>query len=262
MRTNTTGKDPESALDQRIRSFKPISLAAMDQVKLLNRQDTKYVFSIDRLEEVLGELSEQYDILEIDGHRDMTYRSLYFDTPDLQLYNDHHNGKLNRYKIRYRRYVETNTCFFEIKFKSNKNRTIKSRINQPDITDLPTQPCLDLIAQQSTLPGDALGATLWIYFTRITLVDKHRQERLTIDRHLSFEKDGKKKALHRLVIAEIKQNRFSTKSVFVSTMRKMHIAPMRLSKYCTGMLLTHDHLKYNRFKPKLLTLNKLENAVA
>ena len=40
----------------------------------------------------------------------------------------HQNKKLNRYKIRQREYLISDISFFEIKFKSNKGRTIKKRI--------------------------------------------------------------------------------------------------------------------------------------
>ena len=46
----------------------------------------------------------------------------------MTLYHDHHNGKLNRYKVRRRRYIDTDTEFLEVKLKNNKKRTIKSRI--------------------------------------------------------------------------------------------------------------------------------------
>ena len=43
------------------------------------------------------------------------------------MFHNHHNGKLNRYKIRFRDYINTKNSFLEVKFKTNKGETIKSR---------------------------------------------------------------------------------------------------------------------------------------
>jgi hypothetical protein len=32
---------------------------------------------------------------------------------------------------------------------------------------------------------------------------------------------------------------------------------MRFSKYCMGLLHVNDNVKYNRFKPRLLQINKI-----
>jgi len=37
----------------------------------------------------------------------------------------------------------------------------------------------------------------------------------------------------------------------------LKIPEMRFSKYCMGMLHINKEIKYNRFKPKLLQINKI-----
>ena len=59
--------------------FTPISLSAMDRVKLMNRIDTKFAFRIGLLENLLDELKSEYKILEINTIRSPKYESLYFD---------------------------------------------------------------------------------------------------------------------------------------------------------------------------------------
>ena len=44
------------------------------------------------------------------------------------MYLKHHNNKLNRYKIRFREYVDNDEKFLEVKYKTNTERTIKDRI--------------------------------------------------------------------------------------------------------------------------------------
>ena len=61
-----------------ITMFEPISLADMDSVSLMNRNDYKYSFHIKKLPEILNQLSEYYRLLEIDGIRGANYKSIYF----------------------------------------------------------------------------------------------------------------------------------------------------------------------------------------
>ena len=100
-----------------IQLFTPVSLAGLDKVKLMNRVDSKYIFHRRHLDAVLAEISNDYTILEISEKRIFDYASLYFDTPNYALYLQHHNGKNNRVKLRYRQYMDTGDVFFEVKKK-------------------------------------------------------------------------------------------------------------------------------------------------
>ena len=59
-----------------------------------------------------------------------------------------------------------------------------------------------------------------------------------------------------LVIIEVKQDGM-LRSRFKDILRDAHVQQKGLSKYCLGMLLTDEHLKYNRFKQKIRYVNKL-----
>ena len=50
---------------------------------------------------------------------------------------------------------------------------------------------------------------------------------------------------------------YNPKSEFIQILRKMKIPEMRFSKYCMGILHTYEHVKFNRFKPKLTQINKI-----
>ncbi len=69
----------------------------MNAVRLMDRTDSKFVLPIGRLSVLLAGTSTDYRVLEIAGKRLMTYKTLYYDTPDLQLYHRHHAGHLNRH---------------------------------------------------------------------------------------------------------------------------------------------------------------------
>ena len=81
-------------------TFTPISLSEMDEVKLLDRMDLKFVFHIHQLPVVLSSAAEYYKALTIDNKRFARYETHYFDTDDYELYTLHHNGRENRHKVR------------------------------------------------------------------------------------------------------------------------------------------------------------------
>jgi hypothetical protein len=236
-------------------SFEPITLTEMDGVKLMNRTETKYTFHLSKLAFVLSSLLNEYKVLEVEGKRISRYESLYFDTEKLDLYTQHHNGKLNRYKIRQRKYIESGTSFFEIKFKNNKGRTLKNRI-QEDLTeqlDIGNKP--KFLSKHTPFSVNDLKPVLWINYNRITLVNKNKPERLTIDTGLEFIKGNDKIGFGGLVIAELKQENRSG-SHFNQLMKDLRIREGSLSKYCIGIGNTYTEAKKNNFKHRLSQLKQ------
>jgi hypothetical protein len=248
-------------VEEILQKFNPISLEEMDRVKLMNRTDTKFVFRFDQLPQILNEIKENYFVLEINGIRSGRYKTLYYDTQDFQMYTQHQNGKLNRNKVRYRNYVDSSINYFEIKFKSNKDRTIKDRIKRKEMEMTIRGKAEKFLKEKTSYEAHDLFPKLWVNYSRITLVNKTDTERLTIDLNLEYINDQKHKELHDIVVAEMKQgNRANT--VFVEIMKKHHINKSSYSKYCFGVIFLYDNVKKNNFKPKLLTLNKIRHVTA
>ena len=231
----------------------------MDSVKLMDRTDTKFVFNFSELEAVLNEAKAHYKILDISGRRMSRYKTLYFDTENFTLYNQHHCGKLNRYKVRHRTYVESNIGFLEVKFKNNKGRTLKTRIKENKVPDITTGSSLEFLTRLLPFDPLILLPKIWINYSRITLVNKLSAERLTLDLNLEFEENGRSKLLNKLVIAEVKQDS-KVSSPFISMMRAKHIGEGAISKYCFGVATMFSQVKKNNFKPKLTIINKISNS--
>lgn len=231
----------------------------MDSVKLMDRTDTKFVFGETELNKILEELKSDYKILDINGNRISKYESLYFDTPKFDLYLKHQSGKLNRYKVRYRKYVESNLNYFEVKFKNNKGRTIKDRVKQTDIDNTIQDKAQDLLNEKTPLTSENLEAKIWVNYSRITLVNKNSPERVTLDLNLHFKNGEQIKQIENLIIAEVKQDKAS-KSPFIKLMRKNHIRVGSISKYCFGIISLFEKIKQNNFKPKLIPIKKITHA--
>jgi hypothetical protein len=249
----------EREIIDQLQSFDSISLKEMDRVKLMNRIDTKFAFDKNTLIQILPLLKTNYFSLEIEGKRALTYESLYFDDADFSLFHDHHNRRVNRYKFRIRNYVESNLFFFEIKHKI-KGRTDKHRI-ATDGFHKTLSPEERAFLKENTHKLYELIPVLTNRFKRITLVNKVENERLTLDFNLIFNTELKSVELSELVIAELKQQKLNRRSPFYQLMKSLNLRPYRLSKYCIGAieLIGKEHLKFNRFKRKLMYLEKINN---
>jgi hypothetical protein len=243
--------------EQRLNALDPISLSEMESVKLLDRTDTKFIFHRSRMDAVLDSIAADYRVLDIGNVRNNAYETLYYDTDNYDLYLSHHNERTNRYKIRYRKYVGSNLHFFEIKFKNNKGRTIKSRIQRPSIELSITDKAKDLLQDVTGFSSDTLVPVFWVNYSRVTLVSRNLEERLTIDTNLTFKNSSSEKVYSDLIIAELKQNKASMKSAFAKVMNRERIKENSISKYCLGVTQLIPDIKKNNFKPKLLTLNKI-----
>lgn len=235
----------------------PIRLEEMSRVKLMNRTDTKFWFHASRLQEILQIIKDDYFVLKIGGQAELPYATTYYDTSGNKMYCAHHNGKLNRYKIRRRSYVISGISFLEIKFKSNKGRTIKKRISTEFGETFFTPKENEFLSQYIPFSCDDLHPSLSNNFTRLTLVNKNFQERCTIDLNLSFKNARKQVSLDNLVIVEIKSEGNPTNSPLARTLRDQRIKSSGFSKYCVGRTVTDSSLKRNAFKEKIRSIEKI-----
>ena len=105
-------------------TFQGHSLFEQNRAALMSRTDSKHLLPISKLHEFLCALTEDYSILNAFGRRIFNYQTTYFDDYKIRFYHEHHNGKLNRHKVRFRHYVESDNGFLEVKFKNNKKRKI------------------------------------------------------------------------------------------------------------------------------------------
>lgn len=227
----------------------------MDSVALMNRTDVKFAFSRERLPEFLQQLSQHYYVLDVNGHRISRYESLYFDTIKFDLYFSHHRKKPARYKIRCRKYVESDLHFFEVKFKNNKGRTIKDRVKQQLIDGKIVDVAESLLKAKTPISANDLEAKFWVNYSRITLVNKHAAERVTIDLNLTFKNDEQEKEIDDVVIAEVKQDK-QVSSKFLELMKQYRIRKVSLSKYCFGVINLYNTLKHNNFNKNLRLIKK------
>ena len=234
----------------------PISLSEMDSVKLLNRLDKKYILPSSKLIEILRELIQDYYILQINDVRNCRYTTVYYDTDDFMLFRQHQNGKMNRYKVRFRRYEDSDVNFFELKFKNNKSRTIKERLETNTFKPELTRKKTEFLEKKTQFIAAEFKPVITIHYRRMTLVSKEMNERMTIDTDLWFENNNARSDYNNLVIIETKQGG-NIHSYASEVLRNYHIHGFSISKYCLGIVSLYNEVKKNRFKVKQMKINKI-----
>jgi hypothetical protein len=189
------------------------------------------------------------------------YETRYFDTKQRDSFYLHHKGKLPRYKIRTRTYIDTNDQFVEIKYKNNKDKTEKFRINATISNDMLIQPNVVTFLNEHYIYNlDALEEALLVRYNRISLKHKNLNERVTFDFDITFAKDKKNTLPNDMVIVEVKQET-KFKSPVILILKSMNKRTISMSKYCYGLLSIDSSLKHNNFNPLLKELNKINTPV-
>lgn len=247
------------SIEKHIQNFDVISLEELNQLALLTRTDRKFTLNIADLEEILFQIEKEYKILAIEGFKNMQYKTIYLDTPSFDLFRMHHNGKLNRYKIRIREYLQTNTRFFETKFKNNKGVTIKKRYNKADGWDY-NQLAKNFVEENTNIKANKLKKGLEVYCKRCTFANIETGERVTIDTELEYILNNKSTKMENLVIIEVKSKKGSRLSPILRALRDKRVQAFGISKYCFGIALLSEGVKKNMFKKKVLHLKKLNSA--
>jgi hypothetical protein len=243
-------------IEHTVANMEAIGLHEMDSVSLMKRTDTKFLLKISDLNLVLKNIYKDYQILEIGENRVMSYASMYYDTSEKGLYHDHHNGRVNRVKVRIRKYIESDICFLEVKQKNGKGTTDKSRIPIDNFEKILSDSSNAFIEKTTSKSMDLLP-TLQNNFNRITLVSVLNKERVTIDFNLGFTSKDNEFSYDDVAIIELKQEGYNRNSSIVKELRKLQIYSNRFSKYCMGIIGLYEGVKYNKFKEKVLLINKL-----
>ena len=247
-----------TTIDKMLNALPPITLDEMSSVKLMNRTDTKFVTNTEKLMQLLRMVRKDYYVQDIDGGRNLEYDTTYFDTTMFDMYNQHQWNHTNRQKIRFRTYCVSGLQFMEVKTKNNHGRTKKKRMEVGDM-DLNDAEKRLFLAKHLHYDIDSLQPALNNHFSRITLVNRGKTERLTIDSALRFHnmQNDERLDMGPLVIIELKRDGLVYSPV-LQMLRQLRIQPHGFSKYCMGSALTGSQLlPVNRFKRKLIEVGKL-----
>jgi len=236
---------------------------------MLTRVDRKYVLRSAELAEVLTRLEQdapETRVLSIDGRTAHSYRSVYFDTPDLASFMMAARPRRRRFKLRTRTYLDTDASFLEFKAEGARGLTVKSRYE-------PTGEDATLAADDRLSPGavawaeDLLGQAraagvgihatdlepvMWGTYDRMTFLLPGGAGRATVDTNLTWRGVGTD-TLDRpdMVIVETKSG--SRPSDIDRLLWHCGHRPSKISKFGTGMAALHPELPHNRWNRVLST---------
>ncbi len=222
----------------------------MREVKLMNRIDRKYVTTRSQLLRFLQEAQGDYYVQDFHGNHLMPYHTIYYDTPTNDMYVAHETGRLTRYKVRLRMYENEMEPFIEVKRKNNRGRTKKKRVALPALEFLPEAQAF--VAERTPYDPATLRPTIENRFRRITLVNKAKTERLTIDVGLSFHNllTDYMLAMDDHVVIELKRDGL-VPSPALEILRRLRIKRCGFSKMAMGTALTDSTIRQNRFKQRI-----------
>ncbi len=247
---------PSPNIKTLLAGFPAISLDLTNQrAKMLTRIDNKYAVTFNQFRSLLKCISDDYSILEIDGLRQFSYSSCYYDD-NFGCYFEHHQGRRQRMKVRTREYVDSGLRFFEIKLKGLRGKTNKYRTDcdflvTPRIHSRFSE-MLNAVYQKQykkSMPFK-LSPSLMINYQRCTLVARQGSERVTIDFSLCFSQPDATgdpiRISNEFIIVETKSS--DGKGITDRAMKMLNIRKAsKCSKYCVGLNLMGKVRKNNNF---------------
>lgn len=248
----------------------PISLQEINTTnRLQTRIDRKYLLNQTQTSNLLRTFSSQACALNVNGQQHSRYDSTYSDTPDFELYYLARTGRRRRAKIRERTYLSTGARFLELKTKSGRSQTVKTRITLTETSET-TQKARNWLSQelfnQQIAPDisqaerfvTSLQPVLTTSYERVTLALD--DIRVTIDTDLdfytgnNFANNFANNAKYRMDYAVVETKTAQCASDVDRWLWQQGIRPMRMSKFALGMSLLYPQLPANRWHRTLTYL--------
>ncbi|MGP9683216.1 polyphosphate polymerase domain-containing protein [Brachybacterium sp. AOP3-A1-3] len=255
------GTDAPARLTTACATLPGIDLGAMEeQASLMTRVDRKYLVPASVAVDLLEAMAEDLHVLEIAGGRSFAYRSLYYDTPDLDAYRTAATKRRRRFKVRRREYVDSGTAFLEVKTRTGRGDTEKIREQVPMLRgeDQPlpggeelTGSSLDYVRARLRdagvePPTQALLPVMETAYHRTTLLHGSEGSRVTLDRALTWRGTALQQyRLEDLLVLETKSA--LSPGAIDRFLWRAHHRPQRISKFATGMALLDPTLPANRW---------------
>lgn len=236
-----------------LHAMPPITLDQMTGIKLMNRTDTKFLANKAQLMQVLTLAKDDYFVQMIGDKAIAQYRTVYWDSPDYRFYHMHQLGRRPRTKVRVRTYEDSGgLTYLEVKKKDNHGKTKKKRIQVESQEKVFECGGDDFVIKHTNCSLNEFHPCLQNHFHRITLVNRSKTERLTIDfdiDYTNFDTDRQANS-DQLVIIELKRDGLVF-SPIKEILMHLRIKPHGYSKYVIGSHMTNPALRANMLKVKM-----------
>ncbi len=213
------------------------------------RVDRKYLLTLEGAHALLGQVPVSLRLLSIDGRLSTSYRSTYFDTPDLHTCRAHIQGRRRRWKARSRLYVEDGLCRLELKVRDGSGLTRKffhptSASDYGQLTDQAATFFGEGILAQGLDRVDQLAPAVEVVYERATLADPATGTRVTLDFGVRGTRgDHAVEVDPGRVVVETKGGRSA--GVADRLLGKLGARPVSFSKYATSASLMDPRIPDN-----------------
>ena len=229
--------------------FSSITLDEMNSIAALQtRVDRKYIVTSELCKALFETIKINGQILTVNEKRSMGYQSVYFDTPDLDLYKAAAYKRRPCFKARTRFYRSTGIAMLEVKTKDGRGKTVEIRTpyNAETLYEL-TESGKTFIEKATKTPGSSenLRPTLTSQYQRTTIVDHDTSTRMTCDEYLVCTDWKNQSVAFPYCILETKSS--VQPSPFDVWLWEHGFRPQRISKYCTMLAILHPDLPANKW---------------
>jgi len=214
-----------------------VGLAELEErAALQSRVDRKYLMPVAEADRLVTALAPYARALEIDGIRQFAYESLYFDTPELASYRRTAYRHRRRFKIRTRTYLDSGSCWLEVKLPGPRGSTVKYRaphdLGQQHSVDAGRAFVDEVCARHGVRTG-LLTPSLRTAYRRCTLLLPETGSRVTVDTDLRWTAGDRELCLPGMAIVETKTG--AAASAADRRLWRGGHRPLALSKYATGL---------------------------
>ena len=247
--------EPETGLEV-LGRFQEASADLLESRALQHRVDWKYLVPAASLGRVLTRLRADFHVVKVADRPVAQYDTLYFDTPDRQLYHDHRRGRRPRYKVRIRHHQDRRVTFLEVKCKRRPDRTQKARLQLPFGQCQLDSDARRFVDERCPVDAASLAPCVSIAFLRATLVGVASNERITFDLNIDFRERGLRERLSGFVIAEVKQAPHLSTRGAVPAFRSLNLRERTLSKYCLATARLQP-MRINTLMPAFRAVERL-----
>ena len=222
---------------------------------LMRRTDLKFIVSPSEAAGLLPALEGEYARLTAGNGPVAAYRTLYFDTPELELFHAHRRGRRVRHKVRVRHYPDRRLTLLEVKTRRSELETSKIWKEREYGDDALRPEDQWFVSDHTGIDRDVLPQA-WTHFRRVTLLGLNLIERVTIDFDLVVSGEGHSRALDQVAIVEVKQRPFVPGSPVLVALRGAGRRPGWASKYCAAIAFTRSGVRLNTLLPGLRELER------
>ena len=223
--------------------------------ELHERADSKYVLTPGEAAALVGALADGYAVLRAGEGPVARYRTLYYDTPELDSFHAHRRGYRVRHKVRVRHYADRQVSYLEVKTRRNDLHTAKFRRERAYGDEMLDADDQAFVTSQTGI-ARAVQPQAGTRFRRITLLGLRDNERITVDVELVIEGMRRQRSLAGIAVVEVKQWPRARRTPIMLALRAAGRRPGWMSKYCAAIAFTHPGVRSNALLPGLRNLER------